>query len=282
MLNTKNRKGALIYTVATLLVLTTIILFSGCIEKNPMDDIIQDKTREISHGEIDSDDGGMEELEKTVEDQKRGEPDEQIDATDVVIDAEPTLKGTVDEYCSKSLEGYQFCLNLNSDGTCTLIRTKIPQDVEVVLDGKWDEKRFEDETYVITELEGFNEVFWKLDNGNLFSGRRGMFFSPKATPLKSAVGLYTREEYGYDREGNKYIAYTVEFELKADGTFEQRVIYPPDYTEKCSGVWNEEEDQTLTVVIIGEGEYGGRSTSKYLRLDNTKLMDNMDQILTKV
>lgn len=273
MLNTKNRKGALIYTVATLLVLTTIILFSGCIEKNPMDDIIQDKTREISHGEIDSDDGGMEELEKTVEDQKSGEPDEQIDATDVVIDAEPTPKGTVDEYCSKSLEGYQLCFNLNSDGTCTFIRTKIPQDVEVVLDGKWDEEQLEDETYVITEIEGDKEVFLKLDNGNLFSTRRGIFISPKATPLKSAVGIYT----------TKTEHYVIEFELKADGTFEERMIFSPEYTEKCSGVWNEEEDQTLTVVIIGEGEYGGRSTSKYLRLDNTKLVDDRkEHLLRKV
>lgn len=50
-----------------------------------MDDINRDKTKEISQGEFDSDDGDMKKLNKLVEDNTAGEPKPPNDAADVII-----------------------------------------------------------------------------------------------------------------------------------------------------------------------------------------------------
>jgi len=66
-------------------VVTALTLFSGCVEE-PIDKVISDKTEEISQGEQETDDAGMLELEKWVEDNTAGEPEDPNDASQVIID----------------------------------------------------------------------------------------------------------------------------------------------------------------------------------------------------
>ena len=67
------------------MVITALALFSGCVEK-PIDKVISDKTEEISQGEQKVDDAGMLELDKWVEDNTAGAPEDPNDASQVIID----------------------------------------------------------------------------------------------------------------------------------------------------------------------------------------------------
>jgi len=66
-------------------VVTALTLFSGCVEK-PIDKVISDKTEAISQGEQETDDAGMSDLDKWVEDNTAGEPEDPNDASQVIID----------------------------------------------------------------------------------------------------------------------------------------------------------------------------------------------------
>jgi hypothetical protein len=87
-------------------VVTALTLFSGCVEK-PIDKVISDKTEEISQGEQETDDAGMSELDKWVEDNTAGEPEYPNDASQVIIDGwvppmsfDPTKYITPDGDCT--------------------------------------------------------------------------------------------------------------------------------------------------------------------------------------
>ena len=67
------------------MVITALALFSGCVEK-PIDKVISDKTEEMSQGEQEADDAGMSELDRFVEDNTAGEPEDPNDASQVIID----------------------------------------------------------------------------------------------------------------------------------------------------------------------------------------------------
>lgn len=66
--------------------LATMVYSSGCVDKNPMEDIISDKTKEISHGEIDDSHGGMEIVDEIITNPKTEEPEDENDASQVIID----------------------------------------------------------------------------------------------------------------------------------------------------------------------------------------------------
>lgn len=291
MFSIKDWKRMWVYVGIILMVLVAIALSPGCLEKNPIDTLSEEKHKEIDpyKGEKGDYEKQSKALTKEVQEQSE-EPDEQIDATEVVIDAKltstptvtytltpeqtPIPKSTIDEYCTKSWhDAVQSCLNLNSDGTCT-VKTK-RHDAEEVFDGTWTD----DEAVVVTNIEGTTTPFLKLDTGNLYpishfeegykcpDDYNPLFYSTKATPMKSAVGVYSREiESGFQRNT------VVEIELKTDRTFETRVIYSPDFIEKWDGIWSEEDDHVLMEITVAEG--GGRSTVEYYRrLDNTKFVD---------
>ena len=84
-LEPKTRKRTSACAAAILMVIAALTLFSGCVEK-PMDNVISDKTGEISQGEQEADDAGMSELDKWVEDNTAGEPEDPNDASQVIID----------------------------------------------------------------------------------------------------------------------------------------------------------------------------------------------------
>lgn len=73
-----------VHIAAILIVLTTLTAFSGCLEKNPIDELAEEE-----HKIIDPDKGDYEkelkELEKLVQEQT-GDPDDQINAADVISD----------------------------------------------------------------------------------------------------------------------------------------------------------------------------------------------------
>ena len=84
-LEPKTWKRTFACAAAILVVVTALTLFSGCVDE-PIDKVISDKTEEISQGEQKDDDAGMLELDKWVEDNTAGAPEDPNDASQVIID----------------------------------------------------------------------------------------------------------------------------------------------------------------------------------------------------
>jgi len=86
ILDIKNWKSKLVFTLIFLMILA-LTLFSGCLEKNPIDNLI-----EKTHEEVDPDEGEKGDYQKqkkaldpVEKDQQSGEPENQKDAANVEI-----------------------------------------------------------------------------------------------------------------------------------------------------------------------------------------------------